>query len=57
MLAGIYLNTGSFKEWSEERFNGVFSILQTIETEKLGAKLIHGVNRLNRFPIWECRNF
>ena len=28
MLAGIHLNTESFKEWSEEHPNGVFSILQ-----------------------------
>ena len=29
VLAGIHLNTESFKEWSEELFNGLFSIHQT----------------------------
>ena len=29
MLAGIHLNTESFKEWSEELFNGIFSIRRT----------------------------
>ena len=29
MLAGIHLNTESFKEWSEELFNGIFSSCRT----------------------------
>ena len=66
VLAGIHLNTESAKEWSEERFNGVFSIHQTSawgkclyekKTGKLSAKLVNTVNCLNRFPTGECRMF